>query len=299
MKHLIFLLLPCTLLLSGARPAPPLPQGADVWLFDCSYSGGKLVPGGGYNVSNRVGYDDQPSFSDGGAYLLYTSEQANGQTDIMRFDPLTKLMKPLTTTPESEYSPVYLPGNKYIAAVVVEKDSSQRIWRYHKVTGVGEVLIPKVYAVGYQCWFNANTAFLFQISEPNLLVMVNARKGQKRNCVNNPGRCIQTWNSPKRKLLLYTEMNADSTWAVKALNSSGKAEPTFAAINLPAGTEDFTVDGMNNLVAGNGSKLMSYSLIRRDGWQELTDLKGIGITRITRLAVSPGGNRIALTNTTK
>ena len=108
---------------------------------------------------------------------------------------------------------------------------------------------------------------------------------------------MQIWKSPKRKLLLYTEMNPDSSWTVKALNGTGMTEQSFAPVQLPAGTQDFTVDGLNNMIAGQGSKLMCYNLIRRDGWQEITDLKGIGITKISRLAVSQSGNRLALVNT--
>ncbi|MCU0436144.1 MAG: hypothetical protein MUC87_21995 [Bacteroidia bacterium] len=300
MKKLISLLLPVSLLLGGARVAPPLPQGADVWLFDCTYANGKLQPGGGYNVSSRKGYDDQPSFSEGGSYLVYTSEQADGQTDIMRFDPVLKLSRQLTSTAVSEYSPQYIAGNKFLAAVVVEKDSSQRIWRYHKITGESKVLIPKIYAVGYQCWFDASTVFLFQIGDPNMLVLANARNGNKRNCVTNPGRCMQTWKSPRKKLLLYTQMNEDSTWSVKALNKTGMAEPGFQPVKLPAGTQDFAVDAFNNLIAGQGSKLMSYNLITRDGWQEITDLRGIGFRKISRIAISRGGAvRLALVNTTE
>lgn len=299
MKKIFLLFIPAALLLSGSRVSPPLPQGSDVWLFDCSYNLGKPQLGGGYNVSSRNGYDDQPSFSDGGSYLLYTSEQTGGQTEIIRFDPMMKLSKQMTTTALSEYSPQMMPGNKYFSCVVVEKDSSQRIWRYHKVTGESNVLLPKVYAVGYHCWFNPKTVFLFQIGEPNMLVMVNTGNSKKRNCVSNPGRCMQTWKSPKRKLLLYTEMNPDSSWTVKALNGTGMTEQSFAPVQLPAGTQDFTVDGLNNMIAGQGSKLMCYNLIRRDGWQEITDLKGIGITKISRLAVSQSGNRLALVNTTE
>ncbi|MGL5889192.1 MAG: hypothetical protein ACRC3B_04870 [Bacteroidia bacterium] len=299
MKKLFLLFIPAVLLLSGSAVSPPLPKGSDVWLFDCNYSLGKIQLGGGYNVSSRAGYDDQPSFSDGGMYLLYTSEQTGGQTDIIRFDPILKISKQMTTTSVSEYSPSMMPGNKYFSCVVVEKDSSQRLWQYHKVTGESKVLIPKVYAIGYHCWFNPKTVFLFQIGEPNMLVMVNAGNGKKRNCVTNPGRCIQTWKSPKRKLLLYTEMAADSSWTVNALNSTGMKEQSFAAVQLPKGTQDFTVDGLNNMIAGQGSKLMCYNLIRRDGWQEITDLKGIGITKISRLSVSVEGHRLALVNTTE
>jgi hypothetical protein len=300
MKKLLLLLVPATLLLSGARVSPPLPQGADVWLFDCTYYNGTLQPGGGYNVSSRKGYDDQPAFSDGGSYLVYTSEQADGQTEIMRFDPATKLSQQLTKTAVSEYSPQYMPGNKYLAAVVVEKDSSQRIWRYHKTTGESNVLIPKIYAVGYQCWFDASTVFMFQIGDPNMLVQANARNGKKRNCVSNPGRCMQVWRSPRKKLLLYTQMNADSTWSIKALNKTGMPDPDFKAVALPAGTQDFAIDSYNNIIAGDGSKLMSYSLLKRDGWREITDLKGIGIHKISRIAISRGpAARLALVNTTE
>jgi hypothetical protein len=298
MNKLLLLILPATVLLSGARVSPPLPQGSDVWLFDFYYNNSEIEPGGGYNVSSRKGYDDQPAFSDGGSYLVYTSEQTDGQTDIMRFEPSTKLSLQLTKTAVSEYSPQYIPGNKFLAAVVVEKDSAQRIWRYHKMTGESKLLIPKIYAVGYQCWFDANTVFMFQIGDPNMLVLANARNGNKRNCVSNPGRCMQIWRSPTKKLLLYTQMNPDSTWSIKALNKTGLPDPEFKPVQLPKGTQDFAVDSYNNIVAGEGSKLHSYNLVKRHGWREITDLNGVGIRKISRIAISRGPvNRLALVNT--
>ena len=45
---------------------------------------------------------------------------------------------------------------------------------------------------------------------------------------------------------------------------------------------------------GSGSKLYSYAPGDEAGWREVADLAAVGIDEITRLAVSPDGNRLAV-----
>jgi hypothetical protein len=60
------------------------PSGSDIWLFDSYYDHETLIVGGGSNISNNPGYDNQPSFSDAGTYMLYSSARDSVQTDIIR-----------------------------------------------------------------------------------------------------------------------------------------------------------------------------------------------------------------------
>ena len=122
----------CAVILIGATSFTGfsvLPQGTDVWLFNYTYDAGKHNIIAGRNISNNNGYDSQPSFSENGSYLLWSSERDNGQTEIYRYSVDGKVINRITQTPVSEYSPTYMYGNKYISAVVVERDSTQRLWK--------------------------------------------------------------------------------------------------------------------------------------------------------------------------
>ena len=65
---------------AAARQAPP---GTDILLV--AMQDGQIVPETVANLTDRDGYDNQPSFTPDGAFLLYTSSGAN-QTEIYRIN---------------------------------------------------------------------------------------------------------------------------------------------------------------------------------------------------------------------
>src|SRR4051812_44166465 len=83
----------------GAQRVP----STDIFLAPLSIEDGHPVIGNPINVTNRPGYDNQPSFTPDGHALLFTSIHDDGQSDIYRYDLATKEITRVTTTPESEY----------------------------------------------------------------------------------------------------------------------------------------------------------------------------------------------------
>ncbi|HTF05107.1 MAG TPA: hypothetical protein VK826_13860 [Bacteroidia bacterium] len=271
-----------------------LPSGTDVWLFTYEFRAGTYSIIAGTNISNHKGYDSQPSFSESGGYMLWTSERDSGQTEIYRYDVQGKVSTRITQTAVSEYSPTYMFGGKYISAVVVEKDSSQRLWKYHKSTAKSKILLPKVYGVGYHCWFDENTVFLFQLTDPVTLVQSDIRAGTSKIVTSNIGRCMSTYKTVKQKILLYTQRDAQDKMWIKAVDGLGVKMPDFTPIPCLEGSEDFAVDKRGYLMMGAGSKLYSWKIGESTEWILVADLSGFDIKSITRIAISPDGSRIAL-----
>ena len=86
----------------------------DLFLLNLTWTKkGDLKPEGKpENLTNRSGYDNQPSFLPDGETLLFTLADTTGQTDIYRLPLQTKIRQNLTQTPAtSEYSAVCLPGS--------------------------------------------------------------------------------------------------------------------------------------------------------------------------------------------
>src|SRR4051812_15609586 len=104
-----------------------LPE-TDIWLFKLDKDKQKnLVAGKALNITNRKGYDNQPSFSNDGKRIFYVSIKEDKQADIYYYDLKKKKNIQLAYSAESEYSPVQTINGKYISCVVVEKDSAQKI----------------------------------------------------------------------------------------------------------------------------------------------------------------------------
>ena len=62
-------------------------QGStDIYLAPLSLQNGRPVVGTPVNVTNRPGYDNQPSFTPDSKSILYTSTRKDGQSDIYKID---------------------------------------------------------------------------------------------------------------------------------------------------------------------------------------------------------------------
>jgi len=115
------------LVLWGAPLAAQEAPGTDIFLVSVRMSEGQLKVGHAVNITDRKGYDNQPSFLSDGWSLLYTSMRG-GQSDIYRYSIRDRSTQQVTDTPnESEYSPTIVPGGDAFSVIRVEADSTQRL----------------------------------------------------------------------------------------------------------------------------------------------------------------------------
>ncbi len=84
----------------------------DIWLLDIKATNDTIILTNPINITNRTGYDNQPSFSPDGETILYTSMRDGKQTDIYKYDLKTKKITQFTNTSTSEYSPNVMPDKK-------------------------------------------------------------------------------------------------------------------------------------------------------------------------------------------
>jgi hypothetical protein len=64
-----------------------------------------------------------------------------------------------------------------------------------------------------------------------------------------------------------------------------------------AGSEDYTWTPLASLLMAQGAKLFQWHPSRDQDWQEIADFSDAGISNITRLAISPKGDWLALVAT--
>jgi len=280
-KYNLILILLFTYFFSNAQP------NTDVFLFDLAIADGKLTLSNFKNISDNEGYDNQPSFPDNNT-ILYAGTR-NGQTDIIKYDIETERKKWISATEGSEYSPLKIPKRNRASAIRLEKDGTQKLYSYSLKKNVSKVLIEDI-VIGYHTWFDNKTLVSSALEDDGLSLFITDLNASKNHKVDtNIGRSLH--KIPKSNLVSYISKKNEK-WEIRSLNPiNNKTE--FIAHTLP-NTEDicWTVNG--TILMGKDDILYKFNPKQDKNWVKITSLKKYGISRITRLATSPNGSKLAI-----
>ncbi len=271
-------------------PAPAPPPATDVFIADLSSSGDTLKIGAPRRITEWTGYDNQPSFTPDASALLYTSIRADNQADIYRYAFADNSTTRVTETAESEYSPTVTPDGKSISVVRVEKDGTQRLWKFSLTAGAQPSLVLENFKpVGYHAWGDERTLALFILGQPITLQIVDVRTGEWGVIATNVGRSLQ--RVPRTQKISYVHKLGEGDWAVRTYDVKTHAKQTLTK-TLP-GSEDYawTSDGASILMAKD-AKVFLWRAGATE-WREIADFSNANLKSITRLSVSPKGDRIA------
>ncbi len=278
-------------LLVWRAPGQNAPPASDIFLAGVTQRGGQLVLGKPVNITNRDGYDNQPSFLPDGKGLLFTSIRENNQADIYRYDLATQKVERVTNTGESEYSPTVTPDQKFFSTIRVEADRTQRLWKFPLRDGEPSLVLTNIKPVGYHVWVDDNTLALFVLGQPNSLQLVDVKTEKAEVLANNIGRALHRVPGQVNKIS-FVHKAAEKEWVVKELDV--KTRQIAPLINTLPGSEDCVWLPDGTLLMAQGSKLFKWQRGKDKDWQEVADLLTAGVTGITRLAVSPKGDKLAL-----
>lgn len=271
-------------------PTPPQPPPAtDIFVADLSASGGTLKLGAPRRVTAWEGYDNQPSFTPDGRAIVYTSIRADAQADIYRYDFAGDSTSRVTETPESEYSPTLTPDGKFISVVRVEKDQTQRLWRFPLTGGGAPALVLEQFKpVGYHAWPDERTLALFILGRPVTLQIVDVRTGEFGIVATNVGRSLQ--HVPRTRRVSYVHKLGEGDWEIREYDVRSHAKRVITK-TLP-GSEDYAWTPGGALLIAKDAKMFMWRQGDAD-WREVADFSGAGLRSITRIAVSPKGDRVA------
>jgi len=281
----------CTAVALDAQ-TPPTPPGTDIYLA-------RLTPAGieqPINLTNRPGYDNQPSFAADGKGMLFTRNDGK-QTDIYLYDFTSRSSDPtqVTNTPESEYSPTVTPDGQGISVIRVEAgapaslepDARQRLWRFGRDGQNPTLLVRDVKPVGYHAWGPDGLLALYVLGKPNTLQVADSRGGRSRIVAQNIGRSLH--RIPGRDTVSVLHIEGDLK-TIKELDLKTRAlKPIVRAIDSPDGDYTWTPDGA--ILMSNGKELMRWS---GGEWTRMADLAALGLAGASRLAVSPDGRWLAV-----
>jgi len=281
-----------TLFALQAVTAPAGPPATDIYLADLRIDHGRVSVGAPVNVTARPGYDNQPFFLPDGRAFLYTSIREDSQADIYRYDIARGTSVRLTTTRESEYSPTPLPDGRGFSVVRVEADSTQRLWAFDVDGTRPRLVLDSIKPVGYHAWGDAHTLVLFVLGTPPTLQIADARTpgGHGEIVAQNIGRSLQ--RVPRSRTIAFVQRDSVAGNWIKEVNPQTKAvTPLVRALDGP---DFFTWTPGGIALAARGTKLYQWNPRRGQEWEEVADFAAAGLTNVTRLAVSPNGDRLAI-----
>jgi len=242
------------------------------------------------NLTKRPGYDNQPSFV--GSTMYYTSMR-DGQADIFRFQNAQHTR--FTSTPESEYSAALTPDGAALTVVRVERDSTQRLWRFPLDGSAPSLVLRDIKPVGYFAWLDSTTLALFVLGNPNTLQLADTRTGAARVVTTNIGRSLQRVPGGRRASFVQRD-SAARAWILKTLDPQPRQDGSWdirTVATLPDSADYVAWKSETELYTAAGSRIWR---LRPPGrrWELVADLSGAGIRRISRLALHPNGRELAL-----
>jgi hypothetical protein len=297
----------------------PAATNPEIFLAPLSGRDGTLTVGTPQNISNSPGYDNQPYFTADGAAILFASDRSRvvsapvegvttptPRTDIYRYEIATGRVVQVTDTVEAEYSPTPTPDGRGISVVRVEADGTQRLWRFTGDGRAPELVLKDVKPVGYHAWIDPYRLALFVLGErgqPATLQLADTRTGRAEIVATDIGRSLQPM--PTRGIGFVQRSPAAEgqrpALAIVRFDPDARGEARLETLISPvagAGQPDLVWMPDGTLLMAHESTL--YRWKRGDStWSRVADLTAVGLRGVSRLAVSPGGDRLALVADTR
>lgn len=277
-------------LLAPACGTDPPPATTDLFLIDLWADTGLVRVGEPRNLTRREGYDNQPSWSADGRSILYASRSGAG-SDVYRFDLDADRAVRVTDTEDKEFSPQQMPRGDGVTAVRLERDDSLRVWRFDADGQNPAPLLPAFReAVRYYTWIDEDTLALSVGDREPALHIAHIQSGQVDHVADNVGRSINL--RPGKRAISFVLRETPADWWIAELDlESGTLTRLVRTLQ---GVEDHAWTPSGKCLMATGSRLYSFVPGESDGWLEIADFAHADLLDITRLAVSPDGNRIVV-----
>lgn len=289
MKKVALLIL-ITLIFSVFARSQNTPPATDIFLVELTERDGSVKIGKPVNITARDGYDNQPYFMSDGRSVFYTSIREDAQADTYRYSIADGSTSRVIQTTESEYSPTVTPDGKFFSVIRVEKDSTQRLWKFPVGGGEPSLVLESIKPVGYHVWIDDKTLALFILGNPNTLQIVEVGTEKAETVATNIGRSLH--RRPRQEKINFVHKLSDQNWMIEEMDIRTR-KITSLIKTLPA-SEDFVWTPSGTLLMAKEAKLYSWNPEKDKDWREVGDFSGLGIKSITRLAVSPAGDRLAM-----
>jgi Tol biopolymer transport system component len=261
----------------------------EVYVFDIAPAYEGLELRNARNISNNEGYDNQPSFISN--ETLVFAGNNDGQTDISEYNLTSKLQKWVNNKTEGgEYSPQKFPTNEDFAAVRLDKDGLQRLYRYSTKTGTSSEIIEDL-QVAYFAFYNDQKILATVLDGDKLdLVLINLQSKTADTLFRNAGRSLQ--KVPKTSTMSYSLVNEEGNLDLYLMDMN--SFENYFVTQLPIGIQDYVWLNDTQILIGSGNKLYMYDTLGDSEWTWVASLEEYGLKNISRMAISPNGKILAV-----
>ena len=265
-----------------------LPE-SDLWLAELD----KEVPGkikNANNITDRKGYDNQPSFSKNGKIIYFTSIREDGQADVYTTNVKSKKITRLTATKESEYSPVETPFGNYLSVLHVNMDSIQTVQLLDlKTLSITPSGFSKFDSAGYYHFMNKDTILYYKLTQPHSLRYYSIKNNEDGFLANDPCRTFKRVN---RYSFVFGIKDSSSTqyFTYDVRLKKAKLHASIGSVN-----EDMIWHPEHGLCISNKAQILRYDKTQ-EKWLVLYDLESFGIRKITRFCFDPKNKYLVVVN---
>ncbi len=245
---------------------------------------------------NQRGYNNHPAWLDRNTLLLSVQLPEMQQPDIFSFDVANRTRTRMTRTLSGEYSPKPIGDGRRFSAVrqeYVGRDTVLRLWEFPtSMADNGRPVFKYVNGVGYYEWLNSSQLALFLVGTPSTLALAAADSDAPRTLATNVGRSFK--RLPNGNLTYVNKQQLP--WQIVEQNLYRLTEQPRVVTSTIQGSEDFAILPDGSYLMAAGSRIYRFDPIRNPGWREVVDLRFYGITNISRMAVSTGGQIAVVTD---
>jgi len=267
---------------------------SEIFLLDIKFKQDKIEISNVKKISNNKGYNNQPIFVSNDK-ILFTSER-NLQNDIVQYDSSENSLKYLTNTLTSEYSPIRYKKNK-VTAVSLDEKGEQYLRIYNIKDNTFKIPFTDKIVGYYNYSKKIRNLIISSVLENNQLVLYTSNLKTKEHTYidNNTGRSIH--NIPKNKFgeekISYISKK-DSIWNINYVDlSSYNTKTITTTLN---NNEDICWFKDGSILTSYKNNLYIFNSKLSKNWKLLCSLEEYGITNISRMAINPDNDKLALVN---
>jgi Tol biopolymer transport system component len=263
----------------------------EVWVGNVDLRDGGFAVSGLQNISNHRGYDNQPSFLPDGASLLFTTEADNlDETGLgvhaVKYDLRTGKSTPLPFA--RGFSPTPTSDGK----IMMLRQGG--VW-LHDAHGRLLRALTDTKEAGYFNRFEDGAWVLFMNDKDRRIVLYDPQSHALETMIN--GAITAPYRVPGQRAVTFV-VEADDKLTLHRLDVDEKRVTMLAAIPFPTGGHHVWTPRGTIFIA-SGSEIHEWDPQRPTEWPIVHRFDSPDLQGITRIALSPNGDRIALVSTAR